>query len=355
MPYWVAVSQIAFIGPRRIRRLLDRFGSLAAAWSANEGAIRRTLDDRAAVSFLMARAKIDPLLIFERISGDGIDVLTLEHDGYPPLLREIASPPPVLYLRGQVLETDRAAVAVVGTRRTTAYGREMAMRIGDGLARAGITVVSGLALGVDGVAHSAALGAGGRTLAVLGSGVNVIYPYEHGLLAERVSLQGAVMSEYPPDRKPDAPNFPARNRLIAGLSLGVAVIEAPERSGALITADFAADQGREVFVVPGPATSPASAGTNRLLRDGARIVRSADDILEDLDISQEASDGPVQQVLPLDDLDRRLLSVLTADAQHIDDIAERAGLPLPQVSAMLLTLELQNLVRNIGAQHYTRH
>jgi DNA processing protein len=229
----------------------------------------------------------------------------------------------------------------------------MATELGRGLAEAGVTVVSGLALGIDGVAHQAALDAGGRTIAVLGSGIHDIYPREHRNLAKRVAAQGALLSDNLPHAKPDRWNFPARNRIISGLSLGVIVVEAPEKSRALITVDFAADQGRDVFAVPGPATASTSAGCNRLIRDGARLVRSVDDVLEDLRLRQPAA-AEVQQPLLLEEDERRVLNVLTGEPQHIDDVMEAVDLQLPHVAALLLTLELRQLVRNVGAQYYTR-
>lgn len=354
-PFWVAFHCVPYIGPSRIRRLRDHFGSLERAWASDGARLRSVLDERSHSALIEHRGKIDVAGLMERLAASGISVVTLADDGYPALLREIGSPPPVLFYRGQLLETDSAAIAVVGTRRVTSYGREMAFQIGQGLARAGVTVVSGLAKGVDGIAHQGALAAGGRTIAVLGSGVNRIYPYEHTRLAGQIADQGAVLSDYAPDRKPDAPNFPARNRIISGLALGVVVIEAPERSGALITVDFAADQGRDVFALPGPVLASGSAGTNRLIRDGARLVRNAEDILEDLQLRRGiAADEPVQQPLLMNEDERRLVGVLTGDPQHIDDIAERCPMALPEVSALLVTLELQGQVRNVGAQHYVR-
>jgi DNA processing protein len=229
----------------------------------------------------------------------------------------------------------------------------MTTRLASDLARAGVTIVSGLARGVDGVAHQAALDAGGRTIAVLGSGINRIYPPEHRNLARRIGEQGTVVSDYLPDTPPDGVNFPPRNRIISGLSLGIIVVEAPDRSGALITVDFAADQGRDVFAVPGPATAPNSAGTNRLVREGARLVRNADDVLEDLQINRMPLEA-AQQALPLDEGERRLLAVLTAIPQHIDDLAALSDSTVAETSGRLMMLELQGLVRNTGAQHYAR-
>lgn len=352
--YWVAFSRVPFIGPSRINRLVARFGSLEQAWRASSADLRSVLDERSSESLIKVRSTYSPDDEMARLQRDGINVVTRADDAYPALLAEIPAPPPVLYTLGTLQPADATAVGIVGTRRMTAYGREMARMIGHDLAAGGVTIVSGLARGVDGIAHEAALEASGRTIAVLGSGVRNIYPPEHRKLASRIAESGAVLSDFHPDTQPDGPNFPARNRIISGLSLGVVVIEAPERSGALITVDFAADQGRDVFVVPGNVLSSRSAGCNQLLRDGARPVRSADDVLEDLNLGRRKEQVAVQQALPIDDNERRVLAVVTADPQHIDDIAALANLPISQVGAVLLTLELKGSVRNAGAQHYSR-
>ncbi|MGH2533721.1 MAG: DNA-processing protein DprA [Thermomicrobiales bacterium] len=352
--YWVGFSRTPYIGPTRIRRLLDHFGDLGRAWNADERELRRVLDERSAESVIETRRTLALDHEMERINRLGIAVLTLVDDDYPRLLREIPAPPPVLYLRGNLKSEDVTAIAIVGTRRSTSYGREVAARIAGELAAEGVTVVSGLARGIDGVAHKAALDAGGRTIAVMGSGVNVVYPPEHRQLAERILEQGALVSDYPLDRAPDAVNFPARNRIISGMTLGTIVIEAPARSGALITTDFAADQGREVFVVPGSVLSAASAGCHRLLRDGARPVTCAADVLEDLNINHRREQAAVQQALPLDEDERRVLALLSGDPQHIDELAAAANLPTPRCGALMLTMELKGLVRNQGAQHYVR-
>lgn len=352
--FWAAFHHVPYIGPARLRRLVDHFGSLARAWCASEQELRRCLEARPVTELMAKRRELDVAAMMAMIERDGVQIATSIDGRYPSLLKEIAAPPPVLYYRGELLETDRMAVGIVGTRRMTAYGREMTTRIAGDLARAGVTIVSGLARGVDGVAHEAALNAGGRTIAILGSGVNRMYPPEHRNLASRISEQGAVVSDYLPDTPPDGVNFPPRNRIISGMSLGVVVIEAPDRSGALITVDFAADHGRDVFAVPGPANAANSSGCNRLIRDGARLVRSGDDILEDLQIMRQSQVVAAQQALPLSDDDRRLLAVLSAQPQHIDDIAMLCDSSVSDVSGRLMMLELQGLVRNAGAQHYAR-
>lgn len=356
--FWVAFRLGGVTSASRWIDLRERFGSAEAAWCAPESQLRAVLGNREKMlaGLVAARSRIDPLETYARLVASGVDMLSMFDPAYPAPLAEISAPPPVLFQRGRLIETDELAVAVVGTRAPSAYGKDMARVIASDLARAGVTIVSGLAKGIDGVAHQAALDAGGRTIAVLGSGIHDIYPRNHRLLAARVAAQGAVISDYAPDAKPDRWNFPARNRIISGLSRGVLVVEAPARSGALITVDFAADQGRDVFAVPGLATSGTSAGTNQMIRDGARLVRDAGDILEDLLLfaTPPVAEPVVQPSLLLDEDERRILGLLTATPLHVDDVVEAAGLPLPRVSAILLSLELQQLATNTGAQHYTR-
>jgi DNA processing protein len=352
--YWVGFDRVPFIGPARIQRLLDRFDGLKAAWTASPSELGTVLDERSVESLVRTRSRLSLDGEMERLGRLGMEIVTFGDAHYPRLLAEIPAPPPVLYFKGTLIPEDAIAVAIVGTRRSTAYGREVASRLATELAEAGVTIVSGLARGIDGVAHQAAVRAGGRTVAVLGSGVNVIYPAEHANLAAEIMEHGAVVSDYAPDTKPDAVNFPPRNRIISGLSLGVVVVEAPNKSGALITCNFAADQGREVFVVPGSVLASASAGCNRLLRDGARVVTSAADILEDLNLGQRREETAVQQVLPATEEERRLLALVTAEPQHIDELAAAANLAITQGSVLLSMMELKGFVRNVGAQHYVR-
>jgi DNA processing protein len=352
--YWLAVSRVPYIGPARIERLVQRFGTLQAAWTAPRDELRTVLEAKPLAELVAARARVDPHQERERIEAQGIAVTYPGHPAYPRLLAEAAGRPSILYMRGALTPAGETGVAIVGTRRSTPYGRQAAERIATELAQAGVTVISGLARGVDGVAHRAALAAGGRTIAVLGSGADVIYPGEHRRLAEEIIGAGAIVSEHPPGTPPDAQNFPARNRIISGMSLGVVVIEAPLRSGALITATFAADQGREVFVVPGSVFSPASAGTNLLLRDGARIVRDGADVLEDLNLDSHRAASTLQTALPLDGNERKMYDTVGSEARHIDELAEAAGLAARDAAALLLTMELKGLVRNHGAQYYVR-
>ena len=349
---WVGFNLVSGVGPVRTDHLLDRFGSLADAWEAATGQLGRILDEATLRRLVAVRDSDEVGQTVARMAATGIRAVIRTDPGYPALLAEIPAPPPLLYVRGDLLPADRQAVAIVGTRRMTAYGRDVTATIAAGLARAGVTVVSGLALGVDGIAHRAALDAGGRTLAVKGCGIAHPYPATHRGLSADIVTSGALIAEYAPDRKPDAANFPARNRIISGLSLGTVVIEAPERSGALITVSFAADQGRDVFVVPGDVRSLASAGCNALLREGARAVRSAEDVLEDLNLGGRAQATATQTAFPLDDAERRVMTHLTREPQHIDELAAVLGLPVHHLATQLMMLELKGAVRNTGAQHY---
>jgi DNA processing protein len=350
--YLVAFSQVTHIGPVRLGRLRDRFGSLERAWTANESELNGVLDERTRRAVVGARSRVEPDQLIEGIARTGAEVVTVLEDAYPRILREIPGPPPVLYYRGSLPEKENPTVAIVGTRRATSYGREATGRIAADLAASGVTVVSGLAKGIDGFAHRAALDAGGRTIGVLASGVDIIYPPEHRQLSERIVESGALISDYPPGTKPDAPNFPARNRIISGLSLATVVVEAPVRSGALITVGFAADQGRDVYAMPGSILSSASEGTNRLLRQGATPLTSAADLLDDLKLAPASPEEPEQIAFPMSEEERGIYALVTAEPQHIDELAYSAGLTISAASALMTMLELKGLVANAGSQHF---
>lgn len=353
--YWLGFHLIPRVGGARIGRLVEHFGSVASAWDAGERELRAAgLPADAVASILSERPKIDIDAELERLARHGVRPLTLDDDEYPRLLRHIPSPPPILYVRGEMLPTDELAIGIVGTRRATSYGADMAARIAADLAHAGVTVVSGLALGIDTVAHRSTLDAGGRTIAVFGCGLDTIYPPRNRNLAERIVENGAVVSEYPLGTRPDARNFPVRNRIISGLSRGVAVIEAPLRSGALITTMFAGEQGRDVFAVPGSALSSASAGCHALIRDGATLVTSGDHILEYLDVAAVEAHTQSRIALPETDAERILILLVGAEPRHIDELAHDSGLPIHEASGTLLAMELKGLIRGAGAGHYVR-
>lgn len=283
----------------------------------------------------------------------GVTAHTLADPTYPTRLAEIYDAPPVLYTRGAFAPEDEWAVAVVGTRNVTAYGREVTHRLVADLVRHNVTIVSGLARGVDGLAHRAALDAGGRTIAVFACGVDVIYPPEHRRLAEEIAASGVLVSEYPTGAAPEAGNFPARNRIISGLTLGSIVIEAGERSGALITAQRALEQNREVFAVPGSIFAPRSLGTNRLIRDcGAKLVLSAEDVLDELNLQRVPQQLEMRQLLPENETESRLLALLSPEPQHIDALTRQSALAASEVSAALAIMELKGMARHIGGMQY---
>ena len=354
--FWLGFHLIPNIGAARISRLVERFGDLSTAWEADLPALQDAgMNEKSATALVRHRDRIDLEREWEKVEKAGASILTLADDEYPRLLREIPSPPPVIYVKGKLLPEDETSIGVVGTRRATRYGQEMTRRLSSGLAAAGVVIVSGLARGIDAIAHSEALDAGGRTVAVLGSGVDRIYPPEHRKLSEQVTEQGALISEFPIGTKPEARNFPIRNRLISGLSLGVLVVEAPRKSGALITSTFAADQGRTVFAVPGSAMSSASEGTLQLLRDGAALAASVDDVLQELNLERRHAAIENRKLLPDATGDeQRILNVIEGEPKHIDEIAIDTGINISQLSAMLLQMQLKGLVRDAGGQHYAR-
>jgi DNA processing protein len=354
--HWVALLRVSGLGPVKFGRLLEAFGSAAAAWQAASGELRAAgLDARTTEALVAFRGGHDPLPGFARIGQQGIEVVTLLDPQYPPLLKEIYAPPPVVFLRGTVLPDDQLALAVVGTRGATAYGRLLTERFVAALVEHGVTIVSGLALGIDAVAHRAALQHGGRTIAVLGSGVDTIYPSNHRGLAESIVRNGALLSEYAPGTKPERDNFPARNRLIAGMTRGTLVVEAGEVSGALITARMALEQNREVFAVPGNVTSAASAGTNALLRAGeAKLVARVEDILEELNPGLVVEQLRLVELLPDNEMEAALLRALSAEPLHVDDLSRATDLPVATVSSTLTMLEMKGSVTHAGGMVYAR-
>ncbi len=353
--YWVGFNLVRGIGAVRVKALLDFFGDLQIAWNAPAQALASAgLPQKAIENVQKVRREVALDRFAAEMERKGITALIWQDEAYPRRLKEIDQAPPVLYVRGQVQPADDWAVAIVGTRRMTAYGRQITEESAAYLAQQGLTVVSGLARGVDGAAHTAAMQAGGRTLAVLGCGVDFIYPPEHRRLAEQILEHGALVSDYAPGSAPDAANFPARNRIISGLSLATVVIEAGHTSGALITATFAAEQGREVLAVPGQVYAPQSKGTNRLIQQGARPLLEPQDILDALKLEKETVNEhrQAQLLLPADDVEASLMRVLEDEALHIDEIGVQSGLPIATVSATLTVMELKGMVRQVGAMTY---
>jgi len=349
------------VGAVGYARLTGAFGSAAGALGAGVRRLRdeATVAEPLAKAIAAARPDAEARRCMAWAAGAGVRIVPLEDPGYPALLRQIPDPPPILYVKGDGLVQAGRAVAVVGSRWMTPYGRKVTAALCRDFARAGITVVSGMALGVDGQAHRAALEAGGNTVAVLGVGLDRPYPPEHGPLFDRIAERGAVVSEFPPGTRPLGAHFPRRNRVISGLSLGVVVVEARKGSGSLITARLAADQGREVFAVPGNVDLPGSAGTNALIRDGARPVTGARDVVEELlpqlAVRVPAGTGAAYRVPDgLSDAERRLLGELASVPVAVDLLVERTGAPAPEVLNTLLEMELKGLVEKVPGNRYIR-
>lgn len=355
----VSLNQVPGLGPARIRALADAFGGLHRALHANPERWRNVpgIGPRIAEAMEETRRRFDPAAEVDRAREAGIELLTPARDVYPRLLREIGDPPPLLYVRGRLGPQDDQAVAVVGTRRCTHYGRLQAERLSRALAGAGITVVSGLARGIDTAAHRACLEAGGRTVAVLGSGLDRPYPPENAGLLERVAQNGAVVSEFPLGAPPHRSHFPRRNRIISGLALGVVVVEASLRSGSLITARWAGEQNREVFAVPGSVDSGRASGTHALIKDGAKLVERIEDVLEELLPALRAA---VTEAVPLEPpkalqaSHRAILDVLGDDPVVVDEVVERSGLGAAEVLGALFLLEMRRLVRQFPGRRFAR-
>jgi len=344
--YFIGFNRVSGIGPAKLQKLLDFFGDLETAWTAGAFELAQAgLDKRAIENLLLARKEwnLDAEVEKARKACDAI--LTWDDDAYPRRLKEIPLPPPVLYIKGKLAPEDDWALAVVGTRRASAYGKEIARTLCAELARNKMTIVSGLARGIDAAAHVAALDAQGRTLAVLGNGIDQIYPPEHAKLARMIAERGALISDYPVGMKPDAANFPARNRIISGLSLGVLLVEGDEQSGAMITCEFALEQDREVFAVPGNIFRKESRGPNKLIRESrAKLVTRVEDILEELNLTMIAEKQQVRAMVPSNETEAVLLQYLSTDPTHVDELRQQSGLPIAQVTATLALMELKGLV-----------
>jgi DNA processing protein len=361
--YLNALNRVSFLGPVRIAALLKRCGSSREAWHAAAAGLVDIPELKGFVERLLEESRrIDPLREWRRLQQLNIVCLSLNSPEYPPLLKEIPQPPPLLYCRGRWLERDSQAVAIVGSRRCTFYGREVASRLAADLASAGFTVVSGMALGIDTAAHEGALEAGGRTIAVLGCSVERSYPAANRDLMEQIINSGAVISEFSLDTPPLPQHFPRRNRIISGLALGTVVVEASQKSGALITAFYALDQNREVFAVPGNVGSPYSRGCHRLIKEGARLVETAEDIIEELGISaaggsaaaEAAASAKEQKIDALEDAERRLLELIPYHPLHIDEIVRLSGADAARAGAYLISLELKGLVRQLPGKYFIR-
>lgn len=354
--FWLALRMVRGVGNVTYRELLTRFGSPEAVLRANSEALKEagvhTEVARAITSFDQWRTIETEL---RKISQTGVRLITRLDAEYPENLTHLHDPPPFLYVRGSLLPEDRLAIAIVGSRFASAYGRGVARDLARGLTEKGVTVVSGLARGVDVEAHRATLEAKGRTIAVLGSGVDVIYPSEHRSLAADIPSHGAVISEFALGSKPDAVHFPYRNRVISGLTLGTVVVEAAENSGSLITARCALEQNREVFAVPGVITSVRSRGPHRLIKDGAKLVENVEDILQEIapGLMRTSTAPTTEPQPPLEPHEALLLRQFEHDPLHVDRLIAKSGLTPARVLEVLLGLELKGLVTQLPGTHFT--
>ncbi len=353
--FWIGFSKVPGIGPTRLRTLLDYYGDVEVAWQSNPMEWQSVgLDKRTIESFVRVRSALNLDVEVTKIENLAVSVLTWDSPDYPASLKNIPDPPITLYVRGNLVLEDNWAVAIVGTRGATQYGKECARLLAKGLVKNGVTVVSGLAYGIDTEAHRAALENHGRTIAVLGCGVDIIYPPDNRQLSQSIIESGALVSEYALGTKPEGFNFPPRNRIISGLSLGVVIIEGTIKSGACITVRFALEQGREVFAVPGSILGKTSSGPNYFIQNGAKLVTGVNDILEELNLTMLPQQAEARAVIPTNELESTLLKQLSAEPIHVDDLGYATSLVASEISSTLIMMELKGMVRHVGGQNYVR-
>jgi DNA processing protein len=351
--YWVGFNLIPGIGRVKFSQLETYFKKLENAWKAGPADLRQAgLDRNTLKAVETGRPQIDLDSEMEKLDRQGVRAYTCHDKEYPARLKEIYDYPPLIYVKGELTTQDEWCLAVVGTRRASVYGKQVTGEIVADLARARITVVSGLARGIDTIAHRSTLESGGRTIAIFGCGLDTFYPAENAELAARMVQHGALISEYPLGAKPRPDNFPRRNRIMSGMSLGVLVIEADSSSGAIITAHMALEQDREVFAVPGSILSPMSRGTNTLIKEGAKLVQSCTDILEELNLTASVHQMEMKEIIPTSETEALLLKQLRAEPTHIDQICRDSGLPVSTVSSNLAIMELKGLVRQVSTMNF---
>jgi DNA processing protein len=357
MIYWVWLSMLHKITPVERKRLLEHFSSPENIWFADEKEIASLpfIDSRIFAQLTDSSIKRKSESMIGEIESKAIGMVTILDNDYPSLLKEIYDPPVILYTKGKLVK-DELAIAIVGSRKVSPYGVEVSETLSYSLAGKGITIISGLARGVDSWSHRGALEAGGRTIAVLGCGVDIVYPPENAELMNLIEKGGAVISEYPPGMKPLPMNFIARNRIISGISAGTIVIEAGNKSGSLITAGYALEQGREVFAVPGNIDSPGSKGTNRLIKDGAKIVTCVEDVLEEIGFllpgKNSEKKGKAGFAKSLDDKERTVVNFLRTGVFHIDRISRGTGITINELEPVLLLLEMKGIVQQSPGRIY---
>ncbi len=344
------------IGNKRLWKIKDTFGSFLAFFEADTSRMHACLPAECVEKVIKNRS-LNPLVNLEKLKAEGIKIVTIEDNDYPKSLRTIYDPPYVLYYQGSLEAVDSTCIAVVGSRKATPYGIDQAERLGQDLAQQRITVVSGMARGIDTAAHRGALKGKGLTLAVLGSGINVIYPKENTKIYHEIIDSGAVISEFPYNTNPEPGNFPIRNRIISGLSQGVVVVEAKKKSGALITADFALEQGRDVFAIPGPVSSPNSEGTNNLIKQGARLISGIEDILEEYsEIVPRLEPGKSREkeLQFLDNEEKLIIQCMSYEPVHFDELIKNTGLEIGVLSTLLFKIEFKGIVKSLPGNYYVK-
>ncbi len=360
----IALNLIGNVGPVRVRQLVERFGDATAILRATREQLLRVngIGEETAAAIAAWEKTVDLNAELKKIDEFGCRVVIQTDDEYPPLLRQIYDPPVVLYIKGGLLSKDKNAVAMVGSRMTTHYGVEVARKLAYQLAYLGVTVVSGGARGIDSAAHQGALSAKGRTVAVLGTGINLVFPPENAELYERIASSGAVLTQFPFNRPGDKQTFPIRNRLVAGMTLGTVVVEANLTSGALITANFANEYGRQVFAVPGRIDSPRSKGCHELIKKGAKLCEGAEDILSEFEYLFPPSNRPpstaetgVLPALELSENEQKVYATLTSEELGIDEVIRKSGLPASAVSVGLLSLEMKRIIRQLPGKMFLRN
>jgi len=353
--YLVLLYSFVPFGPARGGLLISFFGSARAAWNARARALISVgLSQKLTEQFLGFRESFDPVFYFKELKRRGISFVCASDPNYPENLAGLSDAPPVVYVMGEIKRNDASAIAIVGSRKMTSYGREVTEKFASELANLGITIVSGLARGIDTVAHESALAQDARTLAVLGCGLDKVYPPENTQLAKRIIKNGALISEYPLGHPALPINFASRNRIISGLARAVLVVEGQERSGTLLTASHAAQQGRAVFAVPGQITSPMSAAPHFLIKSGAKMVTNVKDILEELNLELAVNREAVEKVLPQSQDEEDLIKILANEPFHLDEIVKLANLPVAEISARLTIMELKGMVKNMGRGIYKK-
>ncbi len=352
--YWIGFSLIPGINRVKLGLLETYFGGLKQAWQATSHELNQSgLDTKCIQSIITKRPDIDIGTEIIKLDKLGIRVLNYHDASYPQRLKQIYDFPPLLYIKGSLLSQDEAGVAVVGSRLPTSYGKQVTEELTEELVRNGVTIISGMAKGIDTIAHQAAINAGGRTIAVCATGLDITYPASNCRLASNVIKHGAIISEYPPGTRPRPEYFPRRNRIMSGMSLGVLVTEAKERSGALITAKLALEHNREVFAVPGSIFSPNSIGSNWLIQQGAKLVTQVVDVMEELNLPVINQQKRFKEVLPENEHEALIIKALTVEPMHIDAIVSSSGIPITKVSSTLAMMEIKGQVRQTEAMTYT--